>query len=62
MSIADVFDQFLDESFDAKQYASVAIQSRVVGESLEKLAAGIQKLDKELYSQAILSSYTWHRP
>eukprot|EP00118_Oscarella_pearsei_P006868 m.32054 g.32054 ORF g.32054 m.32054 type:complete len:832 (+) comp31589_c0_seq8:1605-4100(+) len=49
----DFLGEFLDESFDPKHFASAAIQSRIVGESLEKLSAGIHKLDKELHAQVV---------
>ena len=41
----------MEDSFDPKSYAHTIIQSRVVGESLAKLADGVSLLDKELHDQ-----------
>ncbi len=46
----------LQEGFDAKVFASSAIQSQAVGETLAKLSNGIALLDKELYTQ-VVSNY-----
>ena len=46
----------LQENFDAKAFASSAIQSQAVGETLAKLGNGIALLDKELYTQ-VVSNY-----
>ena len=46
----------LQENFDAKSFASSAIQSQMVGETLAKLSSGIAVLDKELYTQ-VVSNY-----
>lgn len=43
----------LEENFDAKSFASSAIQSQMVGETLSKLTNGIALLDKELYTQVV---------
>lgn len=43
----------LQENFDPKTFASSAIQSQMVGETLSKLADGIACLDKQLYTQVV---------
>ena len=43
----------MGEDFDAKNFASSAIQSQMVGETLSKLTNGIALLDKELYTQVV---------
>ncbi|XP_065066714.1 conserved oligomeric Golgi complex subunit 5-like isoform X2 [Rhopilema esculentum] len=45
------FSKFLEDSFDPKSYANTIIQSRAIGESLAKLADGINLLDKEIRDQ-----------
>ncbi|CAB4024113.1 conserved oligomeric Golgi complex subunit 5-like isoform X3, partial [Paramuricea clavata] len=47
------FEKFLEKDFDAKGYANNVIQSRAIGECLEKLADGVRLLDKELHSQVV---------
>lgn len=47
------FERFLDNDFDPKGYANNVIQSRAIGECLEKLADGVRLLDKELHSQVV---------
>ena len=49
----DTFERFLEKDFDPKGYANNVIQSRAIGECLEKLADGVRLLDKELHSQVI---------
>jgi hypothetical protein len=49
--ILATFEKFLEQDFDAKGYANNVIQSRAIGECLEKLADGVRLLDKELHSQ-----------
>ena len=41
----------LQDRFNAKSFATAAIQTQTVGETLQKLANGIAELDKALYSQ-----------
>jgi hypothetical protein len=50
---ADSLEGLLEEDFDAKSFASTAIQSQMVGETLSKLTNGIALLDKELYTQVV---------
>lgn len=47
------FEKFLEKDFDPKRYANNVIQSRAIGECLEKLADGVRLLDKELHSQVV---------
>lgn len=46
-------EALLEENFDPKTFASTAIQSQMVGETLSKLTSGIALLDKELYTQVV---------
>lgn len=48
------FERFLEKDFDPKGYANNVIQSRAIGECLEKLADGVRLLDKELHSQVVM--------
>lgn len=47
----DIFQQFLDNEFDAKAHATRVIQSHAISQQLARLAEGINLLDKELHSQ-----------
>ncbi|XP_046839867.1 conserved oligomeric Golgi complex subunit 5-like [Xenia sp. Carnegie-2017] len=49
----DTFEMFLEKDFDAKGYANNVIESKAIGDCLEKLADGIRLLDKELHSQVV---------
>jgi hypothetical protein len=57
LNISATFEKFLEKDFDAKGYANNVIQSRAIGECLEKLADGVRLLDKELHSQVIILDY-----
>ncbi|KAL5497180.1 hypothetical protein EMCRGX_G013605 [Ephydatia muelleri] len=46
----------LEDKFNAKSFATAAIQSQTIGETLQKLANGIAELDRALYSQ-VVSNY-----
>ena len=50
-SVIDVFQQFLDEEFDAKAHATRAITGMAISAQLAKLAEGIAVLDKNIHSQ-----------
>ena len=52
---ADIFRDFLEESFDVKSHANQAIQGRAITEQLTKLAEGISLLDREIHSQVLIS-------
>ncbi|EDV25887.1 uncharacterized protein TRIADDRAFT_24290, partial [Trichoplax adhaerens] len=47
------YEIFLNEEFDAKQYANIIIASQEINDSLQKLSAGINTLDRELHSQVV---------
>ncbi|XP_074644447.1 conserved oligomeric Golgi complex subunit 5-like [Tubulanus polymorphus] len=49
----EAYKQFLEEDFDAKTYATKAIQGAAISAQLAKLAEGINLLDKELHSQVV---------
>ena len=51
--VPDIFQRFLSEDFDAKAYATQAIQDQglAISQQLAKLAEGINLIDKELHSQ-----------
>ena len=54
-TIAEDFEKFLDDNFDAKTHATAVIQSMAVTQQLSKLQEGIGMLDKELHSQVLLT-------
>lgn len=47
----DGLEALLEERFDSKAFATRAIQSQVVGETLKKLSEGILGLNEEIRSQ-----------
>ncbi|XP_064633908.1 conserved oligomeric Golgi complex subunit 5-like [Lineus longissimus] len=49
----EVFEKFLQDDFDAKAYATKAIQGLAITRQLAKLAEGINLLDKDLHSQVV---------
>ncbi len=52
-STVAALEGLLQENFDPKSFASSAIQSQMVGETLAKLTNGIASLDEELYTQVV---------
>ena len=55
----DGLDALLKERFDNKVFATRAIQSQVVGETLKKLSEGILGLNEEIRSQVCISNYLY---
>ena len=52
----DCLEALLEERFDSKAFATRAIQSQVVGETLKKLSEGILGLNEEIRSQVCISN------
>ena len=55
----DGLDALLEEKFDNKIFATRAIQSQVVGETLKKISEGILGLNEETRSQVCISNYLY---
>ena len=55
----DGLDALLEERFDSKVFATRAIQSQVVRETLKKLSEGILGLNEEIRSQVCISNYLY---
>lgn len=51
----DLYSEFLDDDFNARDYANTIIEGHHIGEALSKLSTGIELLNKELLSQVILT-------
>jgi len=49
----ELWSKFLEEEFDVARFTSSVIASGTVSSSLEKINSGMQRLDKELYSQVV---------
>ncbi|XP_066933016.1 conserved oligomeric Golgi complex subunit 5-like [Clytia hemisphaerica] len=47
----DIYTEFIDDTFDAKEYANTVIESHIIGDALAKLSTGIELLNKELQTQ-----------
>lgn len=48
---SELYKQFMRDDFDARTYASKALQDTAVAQQRAKLAAGISLVDKELHDQ-----------
>ena len=46
-----LYKEFLDEEFNAREYANTVIESHIIGDALAKLSTGIDLLNKELQTQ-----------
>ena len=54
--MTDIYTEFIDDNFDAKEYANTVIESHIIGDALAKLSTGIDLLNKELQTQVTFFS------
>ena len=57
----DGLQPLLEEKFDSKVFATRAIQSQVVGETLKRLGQGIIDLNEEIRAQVCISKTVYLR-